>query len=137
MASSFFQKGGLIMVRAKWCCENINSGNIKFKDVVGELKELIEARDIVNVKEEIGDVIYFWNCWLYSKFRINLPMFGAMKSVVKFIERLDVWNEIFKNNGLAFHPKYLVNGSNYNKIDKFYAAIDMANDEQRGISNVR
>jgi hypothetical protein len=119
------------MIDTKWCCENINSGHFKFESVLGEVKEVFEARSIDNLKEELQDVLYFWNCWLYSNFRINLPMFGAMGSVRKFMARLEVWNWIFYDNKLLFDPKYLVNGSNYNKPEKIEKALELARREQK------
>jgi hypothetical protein len=118
------------MVDAKWCCENINSGNFPFKSVMGEVKELLEARTVSEMKEEFGDVLYFSYCWLYCKFGINLPMFGAMDSVEKFGDRLGFWIATFEHNNLEFDPKYLINGSNYNKPEKIEAALELARREQ-------
>lgn len=118
------------MVDAKWCNNNINSGHFKFKSVIGEVKELIEARSLAEVKEEFGDILYFSYCWLYYKYRINLPMIGAMGSVDKFTERLLEWEVIFDDNDLVFNPKYLVNGSNYKKEWKIKLALDIARKEQ-------
>lgn len=119
------------MVSAKWCCKNINSGYFEFKSVMGEVKELFEARTLSELKDEFGDVLYFLYCWLYSNYRINLPMIGAMGSVRKFRARLDVWIDIFENQNLQFDLKYLVNGSNYERIEKVHLALDMAWREQR------
>lgn len=118
------------MVTAKWCDENLNSGRIRFKNVVSELKELFEAKDLEEIKEEFGDVLYFTYCWMYSKFGINLPMLGAMGSVDKFNTRLIIWRQIFEMNGLKFDTKYLVNGSNYEKEHKIIDAIMMAKIDQ-------
>lgn len=118
------------MVNAKWCNNNINSGKFKFKSVLSEMKELIEARSLAEIKEEFGDVLYFIYCWLYYRFKINLPMIGAMGSVRKFTARLHIWEDIFKMNELKFHPKYLVNGSNYTKLRKIELALDIAREEQ-------
>jgi hypothetical protein len=118
------------MVTAKWCCENINSGKFPFKSVMGEVKELFEARNLTEVTEEFGDVLYFSYCWLYCKFGINLPMIGAMDSVDKFTKRLDTWEKIFSNAGLKFNLKYLINGSNYMKREKINLALAMARKEQ-------
>lgn len=115
---------------AKWCCENINSGDIRFKNVLGEVKELLYASSYDNIKEEIGDVIYFWNCWLYCRFKINLPMIGAMDSIYKFIDRLIIWDMIFAKHNLDFKPKYLINGSNYNKPEKIEKALELARRDQ-------
>lgn len=121
------------MVDAKWCCENLNSGDIKIKNIIDEVKELMEARSINDMKEEFGDVIYFWNCWLYYTFKINLPMIGAMDSIAKFVARLEVWERIFSDYKLKFDRKYLINGSNYTKEEKRRAALDLAIKEQRGM----
>lgn len=118
------------MLDAKWCNNNINSGKFTFKSIVDEFKELIEANTWKEVKEEFGDVLYFMYCWLYYKFKINLPMFGARASVIKFTERLYWWETLFKSLGLDFHPKYLVNGSNYLKMEKIVSAVELAREEQ-------
>jgi NTP pyrophosphatase (non-canonical NTP hydrolase) len=122
------------MIDARWCITNINSGDaISFSAVKGEFDELLEAvmnSDWENFKEEVGDTLYFTYCWMYSKYKINLPMIGAMSSVKKFVARLEVWENIFKENGLEFNKKYLVNGSNYKKIDKVNKALNLARSEQ-------
>jgi hypothetical protein len=118
------------MVDARWCCENINSGHFKFSSVLGEIKELVQARSLAEFKDEFGDVLYFSYCWLYCNLGINLPMIGAMGSVEKFTERLLWWEEIFRINKLEFDPKYLINGSNYTKFYKVILALDLARDEQ-------
>jgi hypothetical protein len=118
------------MLKAKWCCENISSGNFDFKSVMGEVKELIEARSLDDIKEEFGDVLYFTYCWLYSTFGINLPMIGAMGSAEKFGDRLGFWIATFEYHNLEFDPKYLINGSNYERPEKIKLALDMARKEQ-------
>jgi hypothetical protein len=120
------------MVTAKWCCTYINSGNIIFKNILSEVKELFEARNLYEIKDEFGDVLYFTYCWLYCKFGINLPMLGAQASIDKYTARLRTWRFIFKVAGLAFYPKYLINGSNYMKKEKIQAALELARREQRG-----
>jgi hypothetical protein len=117
-------------ITAKWCCENINSGNIMFKNILSEVKELVEARSLLEVKEEFGDVLYFTYCWLYCKFGINLPLIGAMESFDKFVGRLVVWKMMFYKEGLTFNPKYLINGSNYMRKEKIDAALELARRDQ-------
>jgi hypothetical protein len=118
------------MITSKWCCNNINSGNIVFKNILSEIKELFEARNLDEIKEEFGDVVYFSYCWLYTKFGINLPMVGATSSIIKFMARLRVWEDIFNEHNLEFHPKYLVNGSNYFKYNKVLLALELARKDQ-------
>lgn len=124
------------MVDAKWCDENLNSGRIRFINILSEVKELFDARSLYEVQEEIGDVLYFTYCWLYSKYGINLPMIGAMGSVRKYYDRLEVWEEIFKDRELKFDRKYLVNGSNYRRLEKVTSALNLAKKDQRGDSDV-
>jgi hypothetical protein len=119
------------MVTAKWCNNNINSGKFTFKSIMGEVKELFETQTLDELKDEFGDVLYFTYCWLYSKFGINLPMVGAMGSVRKFTNRLDIWKLLFQHNDLDFHPKYLINGSNYRKEYKVNLALELARKEQK------
>lgn len=120
------------MVDTKWCNNNLNSGPITFREVKLEVIEFIEARNLRDKFEEFGDVLYFTYCWLYSRYGINLPMIGAMGSVEKFIKRLDVWKCIFRESGLKFDTKYLVNGSNYERPEKREKALYLAWREQRG-----
>jgi hypothetical protein len=120
---------------ARWCNENINSGDIKFKNIISEVKELFCARSLYELKDEFGDVLYFTYCWLYSRFEIDLPMMGAMGSVEKYTARLDVWSIIFQMNGLVFHPKYLINGSNFEKTEKIVMALDIAREEQGNLND--
>jgi hypothetical protein len=119
------------LVNAKWCIENINSGDtMSFGAVKAEVQELFASRSISEAKEEIGDVLYFSYCWLQSNLGINMPMMGAMGSVHKFVDRLDVWKDIFEDHGYDFSPKYLVGGSNYKKQHKVDAALALAHADQ-------
>lgn len=118
------------MVDAKWCHDNLNSDRIRFTNVLSEIKEVLQSTSRSELVEELGDVLYFTYCWLYSRFGINLKMKGAMGSVNKFIKRLDIWKEIFRTNGLEFNTKYLVNGSNYEKRYKVLMALYLAINDQ-------
>jgi hypothetical protein len=117
------------MYMSKWCNENLNAAPMKWDAFRGEFKELLEAKDWENFKEEIHDSLYSFYCAFHTTTGINLPMFGV-KTIDKIMNRFKVWEVIFKENGLVFNKKYLINGSNYEKIEKINKALDMARKEQ-------
>ncbi|WP_078598505.1 MazG nucleotide pyrophosphohydrolase domain-containing protein [Evansella clarkii] len=114
------------MLTSKYCNENLNASPITWGYAKGELVELIESRTIADIKEEFADVCYCVLCAVHSSTGISLPMVGATPTIKKVNERLSIWRDIFKENGLVFHKKYLVNGSNYKKQHKIDAALAMA-----------
>jgi hypothetical protein len=111
------------------CNERFNASPITFKNVKDEVKELVEFENWENFKEELSDVIYMVLCMIHGKTGVSLPMFGAGRTIMKILFRHIIWKKIFKDNGLVFDKKYLINGSNYNKIEKVNLALELARKE--------
>ena len=114
------------MITNKYCCKNINSGEFNFAVVLSEVKELVEAKNTSELKEEVSDVVYSFLCYIYDKTKISLPMFGASFTIKKAEMRFAKWETIFKNENLIFDKKYLTNGSNYEKPEKVQMALALA-----------
>jgi len=113
----------------KWIIDNITSGNISYgqaKDEVAEVLEEIRARNWAGIKDEASDVSIMYAAALQSNHGINLPALGGHASAEKGRQRMAVWQKIFADRGLDFHPKYLSGGSNYNRPEKVEAAIAKA-----------
>jgi hypothetical protein len=118
------------MYTSKWCNENLNACPMKWDGFRDEFVELLEARDWENFKEEVADVMYSGLCALHTSTGISLPMIGAKDTIKKIEKRLIVWEEIFTNAGFKFKIKYLKGGSNYKKLHKVEAALNLAIKEQ-------
>jgi hypothetical protein len=121
------------MYTSKWVNENLNADPIQWSFFRGEVDELLEAFmnwDVENIKEEISDVLSAFYCCVYTSTKISLPMIGAGPTIRKTLDRFKVWENIFKEQGLMFDKKYLVNGANYKKVDKVNKALNMARKEQ-------
>ena len=108
-----------------------------FKDVFGEAVELlieVVKFNLDGVREEWGDVWFHLWMWIDAILgqRVSLPMPFATRSWNKFNDRFEWWERRFAVEGLAFHRKYLCNGSNYAKEWKVDKAISMARKEQGG-----
>lgn len=105
------------------------SGQYKFTSAWSEYVELWEevlAMNWSGIVEEFGDVVMTTQLWFATltgwDWRIRIPDATHQK----VITRMKIWEEIFASEGLWFHPKYLVNGSNYHKKEKVKAAIALA-----------
>lgn len=119
----------------KWtahqCNVALNGAPITMEQVLQEVYEFLEADELHELRDEMSDVIYFSLCWLEGKTGINLPMFGAKRTIAKIEARLTVWEAIFADQKLAFSPKYLVGGSNFLKPQKVEQAVSLARREQQ------
>jgi hypothetical protein len=120
------------MYTNKYCCEEINGGPMSWRSVWLEIKEVFGSKSLSELREELSDVMYHFLCAVYDKFGVVLPMRGAMYTINKQVERQAVWEDIFKEHGLEFKRKYLVNGSNYMKTEKVITALLMAIADQEG-----
>lgn len=93
---------------------------IYFKDVLGEVKELLFELFKLNssgIKEESQDVLHFLQLWLYCRFGINGEIWSITgKSVAKFMNRKKVWQKIYEFAGLDKDISGYA--GNYNKRDK-------------------
>ena len=102
------------------------SGEHHLSHALKELVEIFGARTIGELYEEICDFIGCLSLWIGWRW-LPVPSYFFRK----IERRLEVWNGIFREHGLIFKNKYLVNGSNYMKTDKVDMALDLALREQR------
>lgn len=101
--------------------KDYTAGNrIYFKDVLSEVKEFfIELFKFSRsgITEEFQDVFHFLQLWLYWKFGINGEIWSiTKKSVAKFINRKNVWQEIYIFVGL--NKDISGYAGNYDKAEK-------------------
>lgn len=90
---------------------------------IGELVDAIKNRDVENIREEIGDVLFVPQMMIHQKTGLNLPLIGAQKSTQKFMDRIDVWDQMMGRHGLKIQPELLEGGSNFRKPKKIRAAF--------------
>lgn len=126
------EKGAIKLYTSKWCNTEINGSPMKWKEVYMEFKELLEARSLYEIKEELSDTIYCLLCAIHTYTNISLPMLGAYPTIQKLLIRQLVWQQIFSKEMLVFDKKYLVNGSNFNKPTKVEKALQLAKLDQKG-----
>lgn len=118
------------MIYSKDYYNNIST-TMNMKCVLSELVEIVQARDWDNFTEEISDfTCSFWG-WIYTKCRINVPLFVGRRAYRKYERRILIWKEIFNENRLTFRTEYLKNGGNYLKEDKVRAALELGRKDQR------
>ena len=91
-----------------------------------ELVDAIKNRDMANVKEEIQDVLYNTQMVLHQRTGVDFPVVGASDSINKFLNRLDVWEKLFKDKNKPFSTDYMRGGSNYRKPSKIRGAFERA-----------
>lgn len=109
--------------------DRYSSGTFRWKDVSGEVSELVEEIESGNwsgSKEEAWDVLMTFQLWLTSQSKIDYPITIPRRHIAKFERRRRAWENIFKQAGLEFSPRYLIHGSNYHKPEKVQKALEMA-----------
>ncbi len=93
---------------------------ICFSDILREIKELfveIFKFSGQGITEEFQDVLHFLQLWLCWRFGIDGNFWRiTKKSVAKFMNRKNVWQEIYEFVGLNKDISGYV--GNYNKADK-------------------
>jgi hypothetical protein len=108
----------------------ISEKSFSIKNVLSELIEIIEARSINNLMEELNDFCFCLQSLIYIRLKIDFPMFWNKPALFKFQDRLDKWQIIFKDHNLKFSKEYWKFGSNYNKSYKVSLALKLANQDQ-------
>jgi len=93
---------------------------VTFRQVFWEIKELFWEIFKLNkegIKEEFEDVFHFFQLWFYWLLGLDGEIWGITKnSVRKFINRKEVWNEIYIYVGLEKNISGYV--GNYKKVHK-------------------
>jgi hypothetical protein len=99
---------------------NYTEGRVLFRDVWDEVVELYQELvkfDKKGIKEEAGDVACFFQMWLHDRFAVEGDLWKiGMSSYEKFMERQDVWKEIYRHVGLDENSCTICR--NYNKSHK-------------------
>mgnify|MGYP001304296959 CR=1 FL=1 len=77
---------------------------IHFAHVLSEIRELfweILKMNKEGIAEEFQDVVHMMQLWVYWRFKINGEIWGwSKKSVTKFINRTETWQEMYEYLGL-------------------------------------
>lgn len=110
----------------KECC----SGHLRASFILGEIKELVEANSLAEFTDELCDVYTGLILVVYEVLGVDLTIHW-MPTVNKWRVRNLVWKEIFRKEGLEFHPRYLSGGSNWEKPAKVRLALSKAREDQR------
>lgn len=118
------------MKSARFCNKYYNASRITSDQVFAEIEEFLEADTLSEFRDELSDVCYFFGCWVHGKFGLNVPLFGARRTIAKIDDRMLVWKTIFEQEGLRFSKRYLINGSNHAKQSKIELALRLARTEQ-------
>lgn len=91
-----------------------------------EAQELLEARNVPELKEEFGDVWVVAAALLWRRLGLNSPVLGpGATSAQKWADRIDLWKSAFKRAGFPFEAEALRGGSNYTKAAKRRAALEV------------
>lgn len=100
--------------------------------ILGEVRELLEAKSLAEVREEASDVLCVSQMFVFQRTgRIfNWPMLVGDYSARKFLNRIAVWEKIFAEQGLKFSLRYIREGSNYEKPAKVARALELARWDQ-------
>lgn len=112
--------------------QRYSSGKYTWRDVYGEVLELVEALlkgDVQEAREEFWDVALAAQGLAHTH-GWSFTMIMPMGHLVKFARRRKVWERIFRKEGLLFDTKYWVAGSNHKKPAKVTAALSMARADQ-------
>jgi len=103
-----------------------------FDYVQGEYQELldeIEAQDWDEAYAEYSDVESHLAYYMYTNYGISMPVY-THRHIRGVLFRVKLFEAVMKHFKLKFHPKYLVNGSNYKKVFKVRTALELAAKDQ-------
>lgn len=114
------------MKTTRYANARLNASPITLHQVWGEVREVLEARTVRDLKEEVQDVLYFALCHIGHQTGLSLPLVGCRDTVAKIEARLVVWEELFTQAGVPFDVAYLSGGSNHAKPEKVALAFKRA-----------
>jgi hypothetical protein len=100
-----------------------------FSYTVSECLELVEAIVSLNKEdtlEEVQDVLYAIQMYVYQCTGFDFTLRFCKGSLDKFRARRHVWVKILAAGDIDFHCDYLKNGSNYLKVSKIILAFKEA-----------
>ena len=121
---------GLIYIR--YLAGRAFGGDVTISYILGEVRELLEARSWAEVREEASDVLCVAQVFVFQRAKgiFNWPMLVGDYSAKKFLGRIAVWEKIFAEQGLEFSLRYIREGSNYEKPAKVARALELARRDQ-------
>ena len=92
------------MKASQYCKEYTTGEYIHLKHTFFELQEMWEEIVKFNwkgIKEEWQDALVYFQCWLYSRFKLDQEMWKiSAGSAKKFMDRREVWHDIHEYVGL-------------------------------------
>lgn len=107
------------------------SNGYRFHHIFDEIMELFASKDYSSIREEFYDVVMTIQLYLGSKgYFLDWDIVIPISHLMKAERRRSKWVKIFGDSGLKFSPKYLVNGSNWQKAEKVNKAIRLAYKDQ-------
>jgi hypothetical protein len=95
-------------------CAKYVSGTYSVKELLGEISEFLEDRNM----DELGDIAIGAQILLHELTGFNWNIHFGKNTVLKQMHRRKLWLKVFKQNGLAFNPRFLIFGSNCSNQDK-------------------
>lgn len=99
-----------------------------------ELWEEIKKFNLKGIRDEACDVYTTAMVAINTYTGIPMPLFW-LRSAKVWIERNAWWEKYLTKFDLKFKPKYLVGGSNYNKIEKRASVLRLAIIDQQGFTS--
>lgn len=102
----------------------------QLKAEILELVDEVLALNLTATIDEGSDVAWFVYAIAYDRTGLVIPAVGAGKCWAKFLARRQVWEDIFAQHGLVYHPRYTAGGTNFNRPEKVSRAINLARQEQ-------
>lgn len=104
-----------------------NPLNLWFMAEVKELWEEILKGNADGIREEYHDVCHHFSIWaLGLGLDITLTKYFGLPSVEKTLERVKVWEKVFKTHWVEWNPSCLDGGSNYEREDKIFDKLNKA-----------
>ena len=113
--------------------KDIPSTELGIQYTIGEVREVIDEIKKLNfwgIYNELCDVYTCLMINVTTYTSLNIPILWS-RSAHAWIDRIQVWERIFEEEGLVFNKKYLINGGNYKKIEKINMALDLAKQERK------
>jgi hypothetical protein len=102
------------------------SGRYPFSVILAEIIEVLEARSWEELREEVSDVLMTFQLWLFGVTGLDWKIRFAKSTGVKYLQRVRWWKSFLHKQGLPFHSRYFVGGSNPARPEKVAAIVAAA-----------
>ena len=122
----------MVLINVRYLASRAFGADVTVRYILGEVRELLEARSWAEVREEASDVLCVAQVFMFQRTKgvINWPMLVGDYSARKFLDRIAVWERIFAEQGLKVSLRYIGGGSNYEKPEKVARALELARRDQ-------